>query len=231
MRLHHAILAALVVAACGGEPAARPADTARAALPADSAPARDSGRIVVDHQRAVDLTGDGRPERIVVHAEGGPRYDSLQVRMAIVDSAGRELYTHEWISLRYFQYSTPEERSPASDSAEVVRQLARLVADSSLRGIRTVDAVRGTSVEVDTNALRYHLAETALAERRDPSLAAGRPPLTVTEPAQVPTALVTRTAAEVRTQPSYTYFAGGEETYTIRWSPTLRRFVRVFACC
>jgi hypothetical protein len=228
MRLQRITLAALVLAACD-KPAERtaeaPRDTAAVAVPADSG----APPIVVDHERSVDLTGDGRPERVVVHARG-TRWDSLQVHTAIVDSTGRELYVHDWISLRYFQYSTPEQRSDTGDQREVERQLARLISDSALRAVRGVDP-HGRLVDVDTNAIRYHLAETAQAERRDPSLGVGRPPLAATDPASVPTALVTRTAAELRGQPSYTYFAGGEETYTIRWSPTLGRFVRVAACC
>ena len=228
MRLHRILPAALVLAACD-KPAERaadaPRDTVAVAAPVDSGPRP----IVIDHERSVDLTGDGRPERVVVHARG-TRHDSLQVHTAIVDSTGRELYTHDWISLRYFHYSTPEQRSDTADQREVERQLARLISDSALRAVRGVDS-RGRLVDVDTNAIRYHLAETALAEQRDPSLAAGRPPLTATDPASVPAALVMRTAAELRGQPSYTYFAGGEETYTIRWSPTLARFIRVAACC
>jgi hypothetical protein len=232
MRLRQATLVMLVVVACD-RPAERTADasrdTAAVATAPDTTVHQDSVPIAIDHERAVDLTGDGRAERVVVRARG-TRYDSLQVHTAIVDSTGRELYVHDWISLRYFQYSTPEQRSDTGDQREVERQLARLVSDAALRAVRGVDP-RGRLVDVDTNAIRYHLAETALAERRDPSLAAGQPPLAETEPARVPTSLVTRTAAELKGQPSFTYFAGGEETYTIRWSPSLKRFVRVAACC
>jgi hypothetical protein len=232
MRPRHVILAVLAMAACG-EPAERAADAPRgtvaAAVPADTGAAAGAPPIVVDHERSADLTGDGRPERVVVHA-GGTRWDSLQVHTAIVDSTGRELYVHDWTSDRYFKYATPAQRSDTADRREVERQLAKLVSDAALKALQGVDS-RGRLVNVDTNAIRYHLSEMALAERRDPSLAAGRPPLAATDPESVPTALVTRTAQEVRGQPSYTYFAGGEETYTLRWSPTLERFVRVAACC
>jgi hypothetical protein len=31
--------------------------------------------------------------------------------------------------------------------------------------------------------------------------------------------------------PTFTYFAGGEATYTIAWSNTKQRFVKIFSCC
>ena len=226
MRPRHLLLTALLVSACD-KPAARTADA-----PSDSGAAAPAARmpagISIDHERAADLTGDGRPERVVVRAYG-TSYDSLQVHVGIVDSTGEALYTHTWPSTAYFKYSEAQ-RTPESDRAEVERQLARLVADSAFRTVRGTDA-RGRATDVDTDAIRHHLAEMARATRNDSTQASGRPPLTETDPAKVPAALVARVAAEVRTQPSFTYFAGGEETYTVRWSPSLKRFVRVFACC
>jgi hypothetical protein len=38
-------------------------------------------------------------------------------------------------------------------------------------------------------------------------------------------------AAELRDRPSFRYFAGGEATYAVAWSPSERRFVVVYGCC
>jgi hypothetical protein len=37
--------------------------------------------------------------------------------------------------------------------------------------------------------------------------------------------------AEVRTRPSFMYYAGGEATYAIAWSDRESAFVRTHSCC
>lgn len=217
-RLHRIAAAALLALACGrGDAGAR--DTTRAASPTG---------VAIAHAASRDLTGDGRPEQVRVTARG-PSYEKLDVRLAILDAAGAELYAHAWTTDSYFKYTEPAQRSAAADRRKVETQLARLVADTAFTHRFTVDA-RGRRSEIDTAAIRYHLAETALAERQGGG-AAGRPVLSAVDASKVADTLVTRVADDVRGKPSYTYFAGGEETYTIRWSERLRRFVRVFACC
>jgi hypothetical protein len=45
------------------------------------------------------------------------------------------------------------------------------------------------------------------------------------------TARVRALAAELRAAPAFRYFAGGEATYAVAWSPRERRFVTVYSCC
>jgi hypothetical protein len=118
-------------------------------------------------------------------------------------------------------------RSADSDRLTTERNIARLVSDSAFVALGARDA-GGRRIEVDTNAVRYHLAELELE-----AMNGGKPVPGVSndDAMRVADSLVVAVAADVRERPTYTYFAGGEATYSIRWSPKLQRFVRVFACC
>ena len=131
------ILAAVPLGACAS-------DDGNTAVPADSAGAADttpgasasippmripgdfeqasSGAKVYDARRAYDLTGDGRPETISVHAEGAD-VDSADVELLILSAASDTLYRDTWNTRMYFQY---EYRSTFTDSAAHAKVLSHL---------------------------------------------------------------------------------------------------------
>jgi hypothetical protein len=51
------------------------------------------------------------------------------------------------------------------------------------------------------------------------------------EQAQVGKATVDSLVAELKSTPTFRYGAGGELSYTIAWSPSRQRMVRIFSCC
>lgn len=196
------------------------------------------GRVALRRERWTDLTRDGRPERLGVQARG-PRFQALDVRLEIAAPDGRMLYLARWSSERYFHYDGLEGKADSTVARMVREHVDRLLGDSAFVRRQLFDG-RGRPVPVDTEAVRYDVAEMDLRRRRG-----------VADTMPTPTTLVihvaddsggTRTrgevsaraaalAVELRDRPRFTYFAGGEETYSIAWSDRERRFVRVFACC
>jgi hypothetical protein len=175
-------------------------------------------------ERPRDLTGDGVEERIAIAVEPAGPADAMPanvrspderlfVRLAVIGSSSDTLYAARWPVNAYFHYGYPADSTPAGLRREVHRQLDRLLADSAFLP-RTTDA-RGNRVPVDREAIDADVLE-----------APGAGPSGWSRARRV-AALV----EELRGRPTYTYFAGGEETYTIAWSDRERRFVKVFACC
>lgn len=235
MRRHAVAALGLAVgslaAACAGD-APAPADSA--AVAGDAAAIGPAVR--VEHAVERDLTGEGAPERIVVTAQGA-RADSLAARLEIRGPDGAPLRVERWDTWGYFKYDDPARLDAAERERRVRDQLARLVADSAFAPMRGSDA-QGRPVLVDTAAIAYDVA--AHDWRRANGVADTLPlPLAWLEEqgrrsvTDAPGVLErTRAlAAELAGRPSYTCFLGGEESYTIAWSPTERRFVTIWACC
>jgi hypothetical protein len=242
----------LVQAACGqtAPGAGGNADTAAAgpdtSVPSGAGPASaDSGRAAdhwpaagpVDYRRehAVDLTADGRSETMVVTARG-PAYDSLDIALTIQGPDGDTLWHEAWPSLHYFKYDVREGK-PDSTVMRIVRDhVVELLASDRFNmqgGLPAVLQRAGDPDAIMREAIHYHLAE--LDWRRN----AGLSPAAVTPPAgfseistdQVAMDRVDAVLAEVRTRPSFMYYAGGEATYAIAWSDRENAFVRTHSCC
>jgi hypothetical protein len=86
---------------------------------------------------------------------------------------------------------------------------------------------------IDRDAVRYDLKEDGV--RRKNGLPAGAR-LTPTQYAQLEGMPVTEAAIdslvhELKSSPTFMYFAGGEVTYALAWSALKNRFVRIFSCC
>ena len=179
--------------------------------------------------RAFDFAGDGRPFAVEVAARG-PRADSMRVELRVT-RGDAVLYRDEWHTELYGRY---DDRRVGADSARrrAEHHLGRLLADSAFR---PAAAFLGGASDVD-RTLRETIAFDlrVAAERRRRGLPPGAE-LPV-EAAQSPrpsadTARAGALAAELRDRTAFRYYAGGEASYAIAWSPSERRFVVVFSCC
>lgn len=179
-------------------------------------------------QKNYDLTGDGIFERLYARAFG-PTYDSLLVVFEIHDSAGHLLYRDRWPSQSYFAYDYRVGKPDTTVARIVLGNLIRLLSQSSF--ISASDT--GPRAMIDTMTIRYDLAETQLREKHglQDTSTLSIAMLNEIEKIIPPNGEADRIAIEVKTSPRFIYFAGGELTYTIAWSKSLQRFVRVFSCC
>ena len=184
----------------------------------------------LSRDRAIDLTRDGSPERLLVTARG-PRYDSLDVRLEIRGAGDSLLYEARWGSELYFFYDPAAGQPDSAIQRKVVQAIDRLLHDSAFVRPR-VAGPKGV-MPVDTSVVRYDLAEYDWRKANGVGPFAELPP--AADPGidgmRIEPARVMRIAGETAAEPSFTFFSGGELTRTLVWSPTERRFVRVFECC
>ncbi|HUF28694.1 MAG TPA: hypothetical protein VMM18_17065 [Gemmatimonadaceae bacterium] len=193
--------------------------------------AADSIRI--RHALERDLTGDGIPERLEVLATG-PAYDSLDIRLTIRSLTDTLLYAARWRSALYFVY---DDRTRIRDSviAERVREHLSdvLAANAFHRGPPVLwQSERERNREV-RESIRYSVAEDIWRERHGVPVGDTLPHQALAEIAamQPPNERVDALVRELRDRPAFAYFAGGEATYHIAWSPSERKFHVLFSCC
>jgi hypothetical protein len=230
------LLACTAGAACGtssDERAPRVADTSSI-----GAAARALTPVALERTASRDLTGDGVPERLVVSARGA-RFDSLAIELQILDGrAGSRLYLARWSSRDYFKYDTPDAGPDSAAAIERItrRHIDRLLSDSAFV-TPTITLPDGRAETVDTSVVRYHLLE--LDWRRTHGLADTMPiPREAEEQlgrerasSAEERARAAAVATELRSRPTFTYYEGGELTYTIAWSDLEHAFIRIFSCC
>ncbi len=175
-----------------------------------------------------DLTGDGNSELLSVRAFG-PAYDSLLVVFEIQGPDGRLLYRDRWSSERYFAYDYRAGKADTTVSRIVLGHLNRLLSDSSL----IAASEKGPRGMIDTMAIRYDLAESQVRKEHQLEDTSTLSTAMFNEIEEVVPRVgeVGRIADEVKPLPRFIYFAGGELTYTLAWSESLQRFIRVFSCC
>lgn len=219
------LLSLALTAACA--PKDGGADSAR-----DTASATDS--INIAKERSEDLTGDGVPEKLTLTARGS-RMDSLRVQLQIRSPGDSVLYTSSWDSHFYFQYV---ERAGLSDGAAdsiVRRHLDAVLADTAFRTVATGSGTDTIPAMMMRDAIRYDIATHRL--RTSHGLAPGAEvPAAAHDSINMLAAAVSRADIdtlfrELRGRKSFTFFAGGEVTYSIAWSDREQRFVTVFSCC
>jgi hypothetical protein len=216
----------------GGDSTGTPAASMPRTLVPDSF-STVNGRRVFGARKAYDLTGDDRPETIVLRAEGS-RPDTAQITLLVLATAADTLYRDGWNAQRYFHYEDRGSFSDSAATAKVVDHLRRVLNDSSFSASGPPERMKaGIPDGIDRDAVRYDLKEAAVRARH--SIRAGAPLPTALYPElekePVAAAVIDSLVAELRTSPTFTYFAGGEVTYTIAWSAAKHRFVRIFSCC
>jgi hypothetical protein len=238
-------IASFTFTACdrGRDPAAGQADAAadaNVAGIADRGPALDegwqepgAGWVNVRRQRAYDLTSDGAAEEILVTAEGAS-YDSLTVTLVIRTAARDTLWLHSWPSLLYFQYD------PLAGKADTtVARIVRAHVDSLVHESRFSESGlpsmlrRGSAGATMNESVQFHLAEIdfrgqANLEARDPTPAGSWDRI---NEANVVPERVRAVRDELERGPTFMYYAGGEASYVLGWSPREQSFVRLFSCC
>ena len=218
-------LAAFATAACA-ETGGR-TDSAR-----DTAAASDS--ISIANERLEDLTGDGTPEKIALTARGA-RMDSLRVRLEIRSPGDSVLYASSWDSHFYFQYVERGSVSDAAADSIVRRHLDAVLADTAFRTVPTGPARDTIPAMMMRDAIRYDIAthRMRVAHGLQPG---AELPRAAHDSVNMLAAAVSRADIdtlfrELRGRKSFTWFAGGEVTYSIAWSDREQRFVTVFSCC
>jgi hypothetical protein len=229
------VAAACLAVACS-TPADRPsADSASTATPAPAAPspaATDSGggAVHIARERRIDLTGDGAPEHLTLVAHG-PRYDSLDVRLEIRGSDDAVLYAADWGSEMYFKYEPAAGQADSTIRRKVTALLDRVLSDTAF--VRPRGGRGNGPVVADTSTIRYDVAEQTWRTSHGVAPFAPLPTSAygAIDSVRVDMARVQRIAGEVAAAPTFTYFSGGELTRTLAWSPSERRFVRIFECC
>jgi hypothetical protein len=165
--------------------------------------------------RDVDVTGDGRPERIVVSADG-PTAEALTVTLAITSPGGERLYRTRWPAAAYFKYAYPDDRTEQGLRRAVRAHIERLTADSALAPRSVRDTSGRVLAWLDSAVVQDDVHQ--------------HPRAGTTEPRRV-ASLLRELRGALPGRPTFTYFGGGEETYTLVWSTSEHRFVRIFACC
>jgi hypothetical protein len=194
-------------------------------------PAADE--VTFTDERRVDMTGDGQPEQMVVHAIG-PSYDSLDIRLDVLTDRDTLLFREVWSSRDYFLYEPLAELADTTVQRMVRGYLTELLRDTAFAPPAVVAGVADPAgVVPDPMAVRYDIAE--FSWRRS----AGLPdtvPLPISAYDEIRALVVSEAevellVAELAGRPSFTFFAGGETTYTIAWSERERRFIRIRSCC
>lgn len=220
------VLASLaLIAACTQRDAG--ADAVR-----DSASVPDS--INIAKERSEDLTGDGTAEKITLTARGS-RMDSLRVQLRISSPGDSVLYESSWDSHFYFQYVERAGLTDAAADSIVRRHLDAVLADTAFRTVATGTGTDTIPAMMMRDAIRYDIATHRLRVAR--GLRPGTElPRAAHDSVNVLAAAVSRADIdtlfrELRGRKSFTYFAGGEVTYSIAWSDREQRFVTVFSCC
>lgn len=228
---------AAVVAGCGSEQK----DSDAASVPTGQPAAQATGAVAGGsdlwwrNETYRELDGDEEnAERLVATVSKGP-LDSTMVRLEIRTSKDRILYRHEWPAVSYMKYG---DAGSASDSVAVLReterQVARLFRDSAF--IRGADAPGYTgNADADFDAIRHDIAEHEYRTANslkvwEPLPRGARAEIGELARTVLP-ARIQAVGAETRAMPAFKYYAGGEETYVIAWSPSEGRIVRIAACC
>jgi hypothetical protein len=200
--------------------------------PQERWPAPGAGDIHVRRDRAHDLTGDGRAERLSVTVRGN-RYDSLDIVLLVEGADGDTLWRDEWTSLYYFHYD-PLEGKTDTEVAQIVQgHVDALLVDDRFHTGMPDRMLGGDPTEMVHESVRYHLAELDWRHRADlyPSDSTPVEAWDRLQPEMVGDARVRAVADELASGPTYNYFAGGEASYVIGWSVRENAFVRLFACC
>lgn len=233
-----------LAAACRLEHRQPPPDTTVAELVADSTiDAADlyTGEELTSFRRDkhYDFTGEGHAEEIKVRARGD-RSDALTVTLRIEAPNDSVLYFDSWPSAAYLKYTDQRARVERRVvRAAVQGSLERILADSNF-GTPVAQRIAGRYTGLPSNR-----AETV---QRDVAGAIWRQRHGMQSDAAIPPAARDSFEAFVRTQPDrarvrrilgeigatnrfFMYSRGGEETIVLAWSPSEKRFVRVWECC
>ena len=222
-----ATAAVLLVAACA--PRADAPDSARGGA---AAPATDAINIM--KERLEDLTGDSVNEKITLSARGS-RMDSLRVRLEIRSADDSLLYASSWSSRFYFQYLDRAGMSDAAVDSTVRWRLDVVLADSAFRTGVPGSAADTMRTMMMRDAIRYDIATNEWRTRHGLALGAEIPPTAHDSinvaAAAVPKSQIDALFQELKGKKSFTFFAGGEVTYSIAWSDREQRFVTIFSCC
>ena len=190
--------------------------------------------ISIAKQRSEDLTGDGNAEKLTLTARGA-RMDSLPVRLEIRSPGDSLLYASSWDSHYYFQYVERAELSDAAADSIVRHHLDVVLADTAFRTVPTATTADTIGPSMMRDAIRYDIAAHRWRVSHGLQAAAEIPPAardTInTLASAVSRADIETLFRELRGRKSFTYFAGGEVTYSIAWSDREQRFVTIFSCC
>ena len=220
------VTAILVLVGCA--PKGDATDSARGTTPV----ATDS--IGIAKERAEDLTGDGVSEKLSLTARG-PKVDSLRVQLEIRSANDSLLYASAWDSHFYFQYLDRGEMSDAAVDSTVRRRLDAVLADSAFRTGASGSAADTIRASMMRDAIRYDIATNQLRTQHGLALGADLPPTAHDSinvmAAAVPRSQIDALFRELQGKKSFTFFAGGEVTYSIAWSDREQRFVTIFSCC
>lgn len=237
-------LAALASSACRLERIDPLIDSAGAQASADStidAADLSTGEELTSFRRDryFDFTGDGDPEELKLRAIG-QRSDRLEVTLRIEAPDDSVLYFDRWTSAAYLQYTDARTRNDRRVvRATVQSALERVLNDTAFgaavaerlrRGAESASANRGEAVQRDVAEsvwrLRRAMPHDSVIPPRDydslEALARLRPDR----------ARVQRIIGEASTSDRFfMYHRGGEETLALMWSPSEKRFVRIWHCC
>lgn len=195
-----------------------------------AAPSPDQ-EVTFEDERAIDLTGDGQLERVLV-AASGPSYGALRVQLDVLTAGDSLLFRERWFSADYFESMPYDERADTTVQRIVRGYLTELLRDTAFAPPVIVAGERQPDgMTPDPEAVRYDIAE--FSWRRS----AGIPdtvPLPHGAHEQIQSLMISESdvaglVTELARQPSFSYRVSGELVWTIAWSPQERRFIRMRA--
>jgi hypothetical protein len=190
--------------------------------------------INIRKDRSEDLTGDGVNEKLSLTARGS-QMDSLRVRLEIRSADDSLLYASSWSSRFYFQYVERAGMTDAAADSTVRRHLDAVLADTAFRTGAPRPAADTIGASMMRDAIRYDIATNQWRTQHGLALGDGLPPTAHDSindlAAAVPKEQIDALYQELQGKKSFTFFAGGEVTYSIAWSAREQRFVTIFSCC
>jgi len=235
------LVTALTVASCGDRAGAGGAgigagpDTMPAVPGTAGQPGAEPGApgaLAVRAERPASLR-EGQPADVVQVSASGPAHDRANVRLVIRGARGDTLWFDAWSTARYFEYDVARDRSGEEAAAYVQAQLDSLLHDSRFSARGMPAQVRQQDRDALRESIRYHLAELDWRNRANLGASDPTPPDAHDRisTATVAPERVDAVLAELLQGPTYWYYAGGEVTYVIGWSPREYAFVRLYSCC
>lgn len=183
-----------------------------------------------DRRRVLDATGDGVPDTLQLIARG-PTADSLVV-LLIVRRQGDSSIVAAWRSDYDFVDPPDELRVPGPTRDSTIRaRYDRVLRDAAVESFSDSTLTRPwvvPEVFFDCEGNAQHCVMLDALARAHPAVRldslAGLPFDTV-EARRVVADLSTRNLVTL------TFSCGYESTESVVWSPVIRRFITVFACC
>jgi len=210
------LAAALVATACESQSGGAAGDES-----ASSSPPAGADTLVYDQERSIDLTGDGTPEVVRLHAVGA-EWNAMRVQLEI-RARDSVLYADTFDTRGYAGPDADQPPGPDQLANWMKQQLAKNLADASFG--QQPDLKR-TDARTQYDVARWEMAHHAPIPRESEAAFDSAVASVGTTPEEY-----ARFEQDLLSHPMYKYYAGRLSYVGVSWSSILQRFVRTWDCC